>query len=141
MIHIDKASVVSGRGGRAGAGRAEKKTDAQPRVSKSGISDADAVRMREMYGSNALTKKKSRSLLSHFISNFNDPIIKILLGALALNVIFSFRHSNWPETIGVAIQLYRNTARRRRQRDFRIRNPKPVLCGAVRKYVNYTLMK
>lgn len=72
------------------------------KLSITGLSDDIVVKMREKYGSNMLTPKKRRSFLSHFISNFNDPIIKILLGALLLNVLFSFRHSNWPETIGVA---------------------------------------
>ena len=69
------------------------------------ISSADVQGLREKYGSNELTKRKTRSFVSHFISNFSDPIIKILLGALLLNIIFSFRHANWPETIGVAAAI------------------------------------
>ena len=72
------------------------------RLSVTGISDAAVPTMRKKYGSNAITQKKRRGFFSHFISNFNDPIIKILLGALVLNVIFSMRHDNLPETIGVA---------------------------------------
>jgi len=61
--------------------------------------------MRQKYGNNRITKRKRKSFIAHFLSNFNDPIIKILLGALVLNVLFSFRHPNWPETIGVTVAV------------------------------------
>ncbi|MBE6709046.1 MAG: calcium-translocating P-type ATPase, PMCA-type [Ruminococcaceae bacterium] len=73
--------------------------------SKKGLTRDEVIKMREKYGTNKLSLRKSKSFLSRFISNFNDPIIKILLGALCLNVIFSFKHSNWPETIGVAVAV------------------------------------
>lgn len=82
-------------------GRRKEKRDSL-RLSVTGITDAAVPAMRKKYGSNAITRKKRRGFFSHFISNFNDPIIKILLGALVLNVIFSMRHDNLPETIGVA---------------------------------------
>lgn len=72
------------------------------RLRKSGLSSDSVLYMRNKFGGNDLTKKKQKSFWGHFISNLGDPIIKILLAALLLNIVFSFRHSNWPETIGVA---------------------------------------
>lgn len=75
------------------------------RLSHNGNSEKETARLREMYGSNLLTKRKSKSFFGHFTANLNDPIIKILLGALFLNVLFSLRHSNLPETIGVGAAI------------------------------------
>lgn len=82
-----------------------KKSPSKNSTLTEGVSSADVPRLREKYGGNALSKGKTKSFLSHFISNLNDPIIRILLGALILNIIFSFRHANWPETIGVAAAI------------------------------------
>ncbi|MBE6554268.1 MAG: hypothetical protein E7666_08000, partial [Ruminococcaceae bacterium] len=63
-----------------------------------GLSSAEAARSRETHGANILTKQKRKSTLRIFLSNLGDPIIRILLGALALNLVLSFRGSDWIET-------------------------------------------
>ena len=53
--------------------------------------DSDAVlRSRQKYGENVLPKARGRSFLRAFFSNLGDPVIKILIGALAINLIFLF---------------------------------------------------
>lgn len=106
MIRINIVKISSGRGDCVRERRHENDNHiSKISISSNGLSSDSITKAREFYGSNSLTKRKSKSFFSHFISNFNDPIIKILLGALALNVFFSFRHANWPETIGVAAAI------------------------------------
>lgn len=101
----DDINSVKYSTGRPGVGTEHTGENAVLRLSHNGNSEKETLRLRERFGSNLLTKRKRKSFFSHFISNLNDPIIKILLGALCLNVFFSFRHSNLPETIGVGVAI------------------------------------
>ena len=60
---------------------------------------------RRLHGDNRLTHRPRVGLLRQFLSNFGDPIIKILLSALAVNVIFLFRTADWYETVGIAAAI------------------------------------
>ena len=63
-----------------------------------GLTEREVERSRAQHGSNALSQKKRKGFFQQFISNFGDPIIKILLAALAVNLIFLFRNFDWYET-------------------------------------------
>ncbi|MDR1532079.1 MAG: calcium-translocating P-type ATPase, PMCA-type [Clostridiales bacterium] len=67
-----------------------------------GLTEAEAQQSRQKYGANELTRKKRRGFLQQFIESFGDPIIKILLMALGINIIFTIRNFNWYETVGIA---------------------------------------
>lgn len=71
----------------------------------SGLSDREAEISRKKYGDNRLTKGKKRGFFHQFLANFGDPIIKVLLAALAVNVVFLFQKQDWYETIGIAIAI------------------------------------
>ena len=71
-----------------------------------GLSDEEAARSREKYGSNVITLAKRKSFWSRFVSNLNDPIIKILIIALIVNLLFVIKTSNWVETAGIAISVF-----------------------------------
>ncbi len=73
--------------------------------SSSGLSEQEVLVSRARYGTNSLTHKKRKSFWQHFLSNFGDPIIKVLLAALAINVVFLFRQHDWFESIGIAIAV------------------------------------
>ena len=60
---------------------------------------------RARFGKNILPKSKRKSFLRQFISNLGDPVIKILIGALILNLVLTFRHANWVESIGIAVSV------------------------------------
>lgn len=60
---------------------------------------------REQYGENVLKRQKRRSFLRQFCSNLGDPVIRILLGALAVKLIFLFRQSDPMETVGIAFAI------------------------------------
>ena len=70
-----------------------------------GLSEKEVHQSRERYGSNSLTHKNSQGFWKHFVSNFGDPIIKVLLAALAINVVFLFRSHDWFESIGIAVAV------------------------------------
>ncbi|MBR3685929.1 MAG: calcium-translocating P-type ATPase, PMCA-type [Clostridia bacterium] len=70
-----------------------------------GLSDAEVARSRAEHGDNSLSRGKRKSFLRQFVSNLGDPVIKILIGALIINVIFTFRNADWFETAGIAISV------------------------------------
>ena len=74
-----------------------------------GLSESDVHRSKAQFGDNALTRNKRRSFLGEFIGNFGDPIIKILLIALVVNIVIQLRHFNWYETIGIATAILVST--------------------------------
>ena len=82
-----------------------KKTPAKP-VAIRGLSPQEVEKSRKTHGSNELTQKKRNGFLKQFLASFGDPIIKILLAALAINVIFLFRDFNWYETAGIAVAIF-----------------------------------
>lgn len=70
-----------------------------------GLSAEEAAHAREKYGRNILPAAKRKSFLSCFIKNLGDPVIKILLGALLINLIFLSRTSDVWETVGIAVSV------------------------------------
>ena len=51
-----------------------------------GLSDEDVIQSRQLHGANVLTPAEKESILIKFLAFFADPIIRILLVALALSV-------------------------------------------------------
>ena len=72
---------------------------------KLGLTEEEAELSRREYGENRLSKRKRKGLLMSFVESFGDPMIKILMLALAVNIIFLFRQSNWFESIGIATAI------------------------------------
>jgi len=70
-----------------------------------GLSQAQVAAARAQYGANTLTRRKRRSWLRVFFANFGDPMLKILLVALAINCVFIFRSENILETFGIALAI------------------------------------
>lgn len=75
----------------------------------SGLSTEEVELSRKQHGSNAISVSKSKSFLRHFFDNLNDPIIRILLCALAVNLFFVFRGGDIAETIGIALSIFIST--------------------------------
>ena len=74
-----------------------------------GLSESDVHRSKAQFGDNTLLRDRRRSFLGEFFKNFGDPIIKILLVALAVNIIIQLRHINWFEIIGIGIAILVST--------------------------------
>lgn len=70
-----------------------------------GLSNEEVVKNRKLYGSNEIKKDNSNSLIKIIISSFGDPIIRILLIALAVKTCFFLQNFDWFETIGILITI------------------------------------
>ena len=78
----------------------------QPARKNMGLDEREVALSREKYGKNSLSVRPTRSFISHFFSNLGDPVIKILLAALAVNLVFVFRGGDVAETVGIAISVF-----------------------------------
>ena len=74
--------------------------------SNSGLTSREVEEQRKKYGSNNISIKKSNKFINILITSLSDPIIKILLIALAIKVIFLFSSFDWYETIGIVIAIF-----------------------------------
>ncbi len=72
----------------------------------SGLTDEEIIKSRKLYGNNMITNKKKVTILSLIIESFNDPIVKILLMALAIKLLLIFNKNDLFETIGIAIAVF-----------------------------------
>ncbi len=70
-----------------------------------GLSEEEVIESRKVNGSNVLSKVKKDSFLKLLISTLGDPIIKILLIALAIKTVFLFKNFDWYETIGIVLAI------------------------------------
>ena len=73
---------------------------------KIGLSSKEVINRRNKYGSNILTSKNKNSFIKLVLESLSDPIIKILLIALAIKVIFLFKDSDIYETVGIFIAIF-----------------------------------
>ena len=70
-----------------------------------GLNNEEVKESRKKYGTNSITGKNKTTFLSLFIETLGDPIIKILLIALAIKTIFLFKDFDYFETIGIVIAI------------------------------------
>ena len=74
-------------------------------VNNNGLSNDEVIINRKKYGSNTFSRKKQDSFLKLLLETFSDPIIKILLIALGIRMIFLIRDFDWYETIGIVFAI------------------------------------
>ncbi len=70
-----------------------------------GLNDEEVDVSRKKYGSNTLVKLKQKTFFKILLESLGDPIIKILLIALGIKVLFIFSKYDWYETIGILIAV------------------------------------
>lgn len=73
---------------------------------KTGLSSKEVINRRNKYGSNKLNSKNKNTFIKLVFESLSDPIIKILLIALAIKVIFLFKDSDIYETVGIFIAIF-----------------------------------
>ena len=73
---------------------------------ETGLTDQEVVESRKKHGTNTITKESKNSFLKQYIITLGDPIIKILLIALAIKTIFLIKQFDWFETIGIVIAIF-----------------------------------
>ena len=70
-----------------------------------GLTTKEVEISRKKYGTNSLTKVKGNTFFKLFLESLGDPIIKILLIALAIKMLFIFSKYDIFETIGILIAV------------------------------------
>ncbi|MDD6995338.1 MAG: cation-transporting P-type ATPase [Candidatus Borkfalkiaceae bacterium] len=74
-----------------------------------GLSEKEVLSSRERHGENTLKKRKRKGFFHQYLSSFSDPIIRILLIALAINLLFLIKSRNVTETVGIAVAVFVST--------------------------------
>ena len=74
-------------------------------MNSNGLTSEEVIVNREKYGRNVFTKKKQDSFFKLLLETFSDPIIKILLIALGIKVVFLIKDFDWYETVGIVISI------------------------------------
>ena len=74
-----------------------------------GLTSEEVAKSREIYGDNALKKEKRKGFFKRFLENLTDPIIRVLMIALLLQVIFSFNNLNYFELCGILAAILLST--------------------------------
>lgn len=85
--------------------RVEKNGRETPRVPFCGLTSHEVEESRRRHGDNRLSEQKPIGFFRRFLSNLNDPVIRVLLVALGLHLLLMFRRADWMETIGIAASI------------------------------------
>lgn len=75
------------------------------KTQKAGLTPEQVIASRLEHGDNVLKRQKSESFWRRFFSNLGDPVIKILICALIFNVVLTFGHTNWVESVGICASI------------------------------------
>jgi calcium-translocating P-type ATPase len=70
-----------------------------------GLTAGQIAESRKKHGSNVFVRRKKKGFAAKLLENFGDPMNKILLLALGINLIFMFRTADWFETLGIALTV------------------------------------
>ena len=74
-----------------------------------GLTAKEVEQSKRMHGDNSLKKEKGKSFFKRFLENLSDPIIRILIIALIIQVIFTFKSVDYLETGGIVIAIFLST--------------------------------
>lgn len=75
-------------------------------VSKFGLTNTEVQESLSKHGNNALTQPPRETFWDKLWQNFQDPIIRILILALLVNIVFVYMgHGDWIETLGIFVAI------------------------------------
>lgn len=75
-------------------------------MTKIGLTSEEAVQSLKKFGNNALSKPPQQTFFDKLLDNFGDPIIRILIVALLINVVFVYMgYADWIETAGIFVAI------------------------------------
>lgn len=110
MKQIKQAEVFSFKSNQEGrpaeGARAMADRGAAPIGMARPLNETEVETSRRRYGSNSLSTKRRRGFWRQFATNLGDPVIRILLCALGLNLIFCLSGGDWMETVGIALAVF-----------------------------------
>lgn len=71
-----------------------------------GLNNMEVNESKKKYGTNKIESINNNSFFKLLLESLGDPIIKILLIALAIKVIFLIKTFDWYETVGIVIAIF-----------------------------------
>ena len=74
-------------------------------MNNNGLTNVEVIKSRQEYGRNVFNKRKKDSFFKLLMETFADPIIKILLIALGIKIVFLIKDFDWYETVGIVIAI------------------------------------
>ena len=74
-----------------------------------GLTSKEVKESRQLYGENIITRQNTHGFLAALGSSFQDPIIRILLVALTVNLIITFNGGGWFESVGIVVAILLST--------------------------------
>lgn len=75
-------------------------------MKNNGLSNDEVIKNRKEYGTNEIEVHKKNKFISLLLESLGDPIIKILLIALMIKIVFLFQDFDLYETIGILIAVF-----------------------------------
>ncbi len=69
------------------------------------LSPSEVDTSRRECGDNQLTTRKRVSFFRKYLESLGDPVIRILLCALGVNLLFVFKGADWVESVGIALAV------------------------------------
>ena len=73
---------------------------------KNGLTKEEVIKNRDEYGSNALENIDKISFFKKLLESLGDPIIRILIIALGIKMVFLIKDFDWYETVGIVIAIF-----------------------------------
>ncbi len=70
-----------------------------------GLTSNEVEASRREHGANILTEHRSPGFWGRLVRNLSDPVIRILIGALVVNILFTLRGGDWVECVGIAVSV------------------------------------
>ncbi len=71
-----------------------------------GLTEEEVEKSRQISGTNELGNYKKNSFLHLVLQSLGDPIIRILLIALAIKTVFLMKNFDWYETLGTVLAIF-----------------------------------
>ncbi len=71
-----------------------------------GLRPEEVEKNRRLYGNNSISDVKTNSFFKLLLESLGDPIIKILLVALTIKIVFLFKDFDYFETLGILIAIF-----------------------------------
>lgn len=71
-----------------------------------GLTEEEVEKSRKENGNNEIVEGKKTTFFSKFLESLGDPIIRILLIALGIRVLFLMQDFDWYETVGIVIAIF-----------------------------------
>lgn len=75
-------------------------------MKQNGLKNSEVIASKKLYGSNILPQPARQSFANKLWENMQDPMIKILLVALGINMLFVYMgQADWVEALGIMIAI------------------------------------